>query len=274
MSGLLSQALANLQSAEAQITALTGLPAGAVSVQTDSANVINGITPQVTQLQTVVNTFVQQSLPQLNAIETAVSGSVPLDQLKADLLVVHNEAAALQPLVDGITSNITNASNQIASYANVLASVNSDLNTQISNLNAQIGDAQGRADAAQKKYYYLIGLAPLALFGAPAMLAAAGVAIGLYYQIKGEIDGYQSTASDLNNQISRLNMMKAADQQLGSDFLDLTNKISGVQNSIGFLSGDITNAINDIDNNGSRFQITIFVKTAVTEAMNLQSDAS
>jgi chaperonin cofactor prefoldin len=274
MSGLLSQALANLKSAEAQITALAGLPAGAVSVQTDSANLINGITPQVNQLQALVNDFVQKSIPQLHTIETAASNNISIEQLKDDLLVVHNEAGVLKSSLDGITTKITDASNHIASYSNALTRVDSELNTQITNLQSQIGNAQGRADAAKKKYYYLIGLAPLALFGAPAMIAAATASLVLSSQIDGELVGYHSKVSDLNNQISRLNMMKSADQQLRTDFLNLRTKISGLQNSISFLIGDITNEINNIDQNGSRLLITFFVNATLTEVLSLQSDAS
>lgn len=274
MVGLLSQALANLTSAEAQIINLTGLPSGAVPVQNDSADVINKIVPQVTQLQSLIYNFIQKALPQLDAVETAVSGNISIDQLRADLLIVHNEADELNPKIESLSTEITKESDHINGYANILVGVDSDLNGKITVLNAQIGSAQGRANAAQKKYYYLIGLAPLALFGFAAMLAAAAAAIALYSKIKTEIDTYQSTVSSLSIQISRLNMMKSAINQLAADFLNLTSKITNVQNSLGFLSGDITNSINDITNDANRLHIRIFVQTAMTEIMTLQRDAS
>lgn len=268
MSGILSQALANAQSAEQQITALTGLPAAAQKVQADSAKLISGIVPEIQQLQTTVTAFVQQAELQLKEAGEQVSGDTPLTKVKATMVEVQNEASNLKAKVDNVTVNITAAADNVAGYSNQLATVESDLNKQKAELQGQLNAARNKEAAAKKKYYYLIALGPFGLVG-------LSVALALYLKWKGEVNGLERKQSALSAQISRHTMMVAATKQLGLDFNNLSTKISSVKNTVDFLSGDIGTIIADVEEpNTSRATIEVYIKAAEAEVSTLAVDAS
>lgn len=267
MSGVLSQAVANLQAAEQQIQSLTGLPASAAQIQASSAPVIASTVSQVQAMQAAVNEFVNQAIPQLNAIKEMAEKSQPVDQIKPAMDVVQQESNNLKTLVDNASAQIKQASNEVMGYFNQLAQVNSDLTGQITSLQGQLGDAQSEEAAAQKKYYYLLALGPFGLIG-------LSVALGLYLKWKSDVNDLQSQISALNSQIAVLNSMKLASQQLGTDFQGIVDKISGVQNTVEFVASDLLEIDSDLETGTSLPVITLKVTAAITEVTTLGIDAS
>ncbi len=78
MSGLLTQALQNVESAEQQIKNLNGLPPAAEAVKTSAITLANQAATSIHQLQTAVQTFVPKALANLKTAETQVSGDTPV----------------------------------------------------------------------------------------------------------------------------------------------------------------------------------------------------
>ncbi|MCP4425496.1 MAG: hypothetical protein GY803_13465 [Chloroflexi bacterium] len=268
MGGLLSQALANTVSAEQQIKALSGLPADAQQVQTDSANLINTIVPEIQQLQTTVSAFAQQAQAKLKEAEDQVSGNTPLAIVKATMVAVQNDASNLKSTVDSVTSNITASANQVFGYSNQLTTIESQLNSQKATLQGQLNTARDEETAAKKKYYYLLALGPFGLIG-------LAVALGLYTKWTNDVNDLESKQSALSAQISQLSMLVAATKQLGADFNDLSTKISSVKNTVNFLAGDIGSIISDVDESDtSRTIIEVHIKAAAQEVTTLSVDAS
>ncbi len=267
MSGFLSQAVANLVAAEQQITALSGLPPTARTIQAESSAVISPTISQIQTMQKAVSSFVQIAIPQLNTIETMVSGNQPLPTIEEAIANIQNEAIALKSSVDGISGQINATSSQVFGYFDQLAAIESGLNAQMAALKGLLGNAQSEEEAAKKKYYYLIALGPLGLIG-------LAVALGLYLKWQSDVNDYERQISSLNAQINSFNAMKSACQQMGSDFQGVVTKIAGVRNSVDFLASDILTIRSDLDSGSTLTVIGIMVKAAITEVQTLGVDAS
>ena len=267
MSGVLSQAVANMVAAEQQITALSGLPPAAQKIQAESSAVISPTISQIQTMQKAVSSFVQIAIPQLNAIETMVSGTQPLPLIKAAMANVQNEASALKSSLDGISTQINAASSQVLGYFGQLATIESGLTTQMTTLQGQLGNAQSEEEAAKKKYYYLLALGPFGLIG-------LSVALGLYLKWQSDVNDYKRQISSLSAQINSFNAMKLASQLMGTDFQGVVTKISGVKNSVDFLASDILTISADLDSGSALPVIGIMVKAAITEVTTLGVDAS
>ena len=267
MSGFLSQAVANLETAEQHIKALSGLPPAAQTIQAESAAVISPTISQIQTLQKDVSSFVQIATPQLKTIETMVSGNKPLPPIKAAMANVQNEANTLKSTVDGVSAQINASSSQVLGYFGQLAAIESDLTGRMTTLRGQLGYAQSEEEATQKRYYYLLLLGPFGLIG-------LAVALSLFFKWRSEVNGYESQISSLNAQIKSFEAMKSVCQLMGNDFQGMVNKISGVRNSVDFLASEILTISSDLDSGDAMIVIGIKVNAAITEVTTLGVDAS
>ena len=267
MSGFLSQAVANLLAAEQQIAAIYGLPPEAQKIQAESSVVISPTISQIQTMQKTVSSFVQIAIPQLNTIETMVSGNQALPLIKEVIANLQNEASTLKSSVDGISAQINADSSQVLGYFGQLATIESDLTTKMTTLQGQLGNAQSEEEATKKKYYYLLALGPLGLIG-------LAVALGLYLKWQSDVNDYERQISSLSAQINSFNAMKSACLLMGTDFQGVVTKISGVRNSVDFLASDILEINSDLDSGSALPIIGIMVKAAITEVTTLSVDAS
>lgn len=270
MSGHLSQAVANLEVAEHQIEALSGLPPTAMQIQEESSTAILATISQITTMQKTVSSFVEIAIPELNDIETMVSGNKPLPQIKDAIANVQKEASTLKSCVDGISAQIEAVYRQVLGYFDQLAVIESDLTAQMTTLQGQLANAQSEEKATKNKYYYLIALGPFGLVGLAAALA-------LYLKWQSDVNHYESQISYLNAQINSFNVMKSICQLLGNDFQGVVSKISGVTNSVDFLVSDILAINSDLDSEDSEnvlLFIGIKINAAITEVTTLGVDAS
>ena len=266
--GLLTQALTNATDAEKQIGALSGLPDAAQSVQRDSAAVIGRTVPDVQRLQAAVNAFGAKASSQLADALGVLGRSDAIAALKPIVTQMQSEATTLQTTVTAVTQGIAGSSQQVFGYQTQLATIASQLGNQASQLQGQLNNARDEEDAAHKRYLYLLALGPFGLVG-------LAVALGLYLKWKSDADGYARDASALSAQITRLNMMIAAIQQLGGDFRDLSNKIQAVKNSVGFLAGDIQEILDDVGKGGTSITaLKVYLTAAQSEVTTLRADAS
>ncbi|MEH2305152.1 hypothetical protein [Nostoc sp.] len=267
MSGFLSQVVANLVAAEQQIKSLSGLPAAAQQIQTNSSAIILPMVSQIQTMQQAGSGFVQTAIAQLNEIETMVLNNQVLPEIEAKMATVLSQASTLKSTVDEVFVRINSVSSQVLGYFNQLAVIESDLTSQMTALQGQLGNAQSEEEAAKKKYYYLIALGPFGLIG-------LAVALGLYLKWQSDVNDYESQISSLNSQINSFNAMKSACQLMVSDFQGLVTKISGVRNSVDFLVSDILTINSDLDTGTTLLVIGIMVKAAITEVTTLGVDAS
>jgi hypothetical protein len=267
MSGLLSQAVANLVGATQHVSALSGLPPQAQQLQAATSRSISSLVSQIKSMQQAGSSFSQTALPQLNDIETMVSNEQPVAAIKARMAAVLGEAQPLQSTVEEVSGQVASVSSLIFGYFNQLAAIESNLTTQMTALQGDLGNAESEEDAARKRYYYLIALGPFGLVG-------LSVALGLYLKWRSDVNGYESQISSLNAQINAIMAMKSACQQMGTDFQAVIAKSSGVRNSTDFLTGSIMNIDHDVGTGTNHTVLGIMVRAAITEVTNLGVDMS
>lgn len=267
MGGLLSQAVTNLIEAEQQIKAISGLPPAAQEIQKNSLNVISPMVSQIQSMQKAVNNYVETVTPQLNEIENMVSNNQPLPAIETKMTTVLNETNTLKSTVDNVSTQINSGLSEVLSYFDQLSAIETDLNKQITKLQGKLDNAKSEEEAAKKKYYYLLALGPFGLIG-------LSVALGLYLKWKSEVNDYEKQISSLKKQIKSFNAMKSACELMANDLRDVVTKISGVRNSVDFLTSDILSINSDLESGTSLTVIGIMVKAAITEVTTLSIDAS
>lgn len=267
MSGLLSQALANLEAAEQQVATLSNLPPAAQQIQAESAAAISPLSSQIRSIQNMVGNFIGTAGPELSVLETMAAQGQSTSSIEEQLADVQNAAATLKSNVDEASGRIQAASSQVFGYFDQLAAIRSELTAQINTLQGQMNDAQSAEAAASKRYYYLLALGPLGI----AELAAA---LSLYMKWKSEVNNYAAQASSLSAQINTLSQMESACQQLEADLQSVATKILDVKNSTDFLSSDILEINSDLASGSALPAITLMVKAAITETSTLAIDAS
>jgi hypothetical protein len=267
MSGVLSQALANLASAEEQIRALGDLPPAAHAVQADALVAIDAVAPTTTALQAAVGGFARDAVLKLAAVQASLAAGAPLPSVKAELLAVQKEAAVLKQTVDNAIGAVTGTGASVSKCSATMAAIEADLNRDAVSLQAQLTTTRRDEAAAKQKYYYLVALGSLGLVG----LAAASA---LYVRTNADLNRLQSKAGMLSHQLSRVRMMRGAADQLGSDFQSVVAKVSCVQSAVGFVGGELGNVITDVDGTEDRVATTIAVQAAITEVSTLATDAS
>lgn len=267
MSGLLSQAVANLTAATQQVSNLSGLPVEARHLQAATAGAITPLITQIRAMQLAGAGFVQTALPELNAIETLITNEQPLVSIKAEMARVLGRANVLDASVNQVTAQINSVSTLVFGDFNQLATIEAGLTTQMTTLHAQLGDAQGQEDAAKTRYYYLIALGPFGLVG-------LAVAFGLYMKWRSDVNGYESQISSLNGQINSLTAMRSACQLMGTDLQGVIAKASGIRNSVGSLTGSIQGINTDLSLGSSYIVLCVLVRAAITEVTTLGVDMS
>jgi hypothetical protein len=267
MGGILSQAMANLSSAEQQIQAIGGLPPDAASIQSQSVGLIREIVPEIEQLQGRVLSYVERAQSQLNQIERLLADNAPLELVLPQLKALQVDSCDVKGSVDSLALKIVGSANQVFGFANPLAAVQSQLRSQKISLQEQLSNARSEQEAIHKRYLYLLALGPFGLVG-------LATALGLYFKWKSDADNLEAQVNAANLQISRLDIMMCATNQLIADFRDLSSKITGVKNTIDFLAADISTIITNTEQAGGGTAIELYIKAALFQILTLKCDAS
>jgi hypothetical protein len=270
--GLLSQAVANLVAAEQRIKALPGLPTAAQQVQSESLAAISPLVPPIQTLQAAVSSFTQTAIPQLKDVETMISSNQSAQQIAMAIANVQGEASTLKPRVDGVLAQVQTVSSQVFGSFNQLANIESGLLTQVAGLQGQLSTARSEEAAAQKRLSLIrnLGTLAVALRGG----ATEGAVVALLLKLQSDVNTYEEQLSSLTAQINALNQLRSATQQLGADLRSVVTKVSGVQNSVNFLTSEVMNIISDLSSGASLSAIGILVNAAITESTTLSVDAS
>jgi chromosome segregation ATPase len=268
MSGVLSQAVANLVAVEQQVTSLTGLPASAQQVQSSSAALIGPLVSQIQAVQQSCAGFVQSAVPQLTEIQSMVSSGQSVTDIEANMATVAGEASSLQSILQAATTQIASTSRQLDGCFNQLTQIEAGLKAAATELQGQIGTAQGQEAADQRKYDLLLALSA---FGGAFGLAAASAALT---SIKAQLNALERQGSATNAQINSLDMMATACQTLASSLQDVVTKVSSVSNAVDFLNSDLLTINSDLQSGDSMTVVGVLVATAITEVNTLGVDTS
>ncbi|MCW5315468.1 hypothetical protein GTQ43_17125 [Nostoc sp. KVJ3] len=266
--GFLSQAIANAEAVERQIASFGNIPDTAQTIQSQSITLLNNTIPKIQAIQAKIQNFASLASLQLTKAESELSNNTSLDTIKFLLLQVNTEANSLKTDVDGADSITRATFSDIAELSKQLNGVESTLNSEIISLNVQLQSASQEVSAIQskEKYYALLGILGL------AGLAAA---IALLVEAEKKLNSLASNMHSLSGQASQLSMISTAVKSMNADFLTLSNKLLSLKNAVDFLSSDISEVINDIDNaKGERTMAKLYILTSLREVQTLKIDAS
>lgn len=271
--GVLSQALANLETAEQHVQGLTNLPADAQKIVSDSTAVITPVVATIRQAQVEIGALIEGTLPRLDEIEALLAQGRTFDEMKEKIHITALEASSVKKSVEGVAFQLQASADQVYEFQKQLHGVEANLTAQMIALQTRVSTARSQEAAAKKKYDYLMMLGPLGgLFG---MVASA---LTSYLGRKQEVAQYESQISALNSQTMQFKVLQMACEQLLTDFQTVTEKISGVSNTLTLLAGDITKIVEDIDEDGdaqkSSALMQIYLTAAETEIETLRVDAA
>lgn len=268
MTGLLSQTLANLQTAMAHLNTLKNMPAGAVTLQASITKEVKNFTPHVSALQVAASSFCTSSIVDLTKALEIAKGDAPITGISPMIQSVQNQAVSLQDGVNAATSEVGEAITNFPNYANSLAAVVSQLNSEKAVLQGKALAARNEAAAKKKSYYWLFALGPFGLLGLAAALTAWQI-------MKKQVNELEQQDASLTAQATQLLMMTTAMGQLSTDITTLAVKVSQVKNAVDILAGDVTAIIADIQNaKSTRVEIQMYLSGALAEVTSLQVDAS
>ncbi len=266
--GLLSQSISNLQSMSQQIAAISGLPSNAASIQSSAQKVVQQDISAIQQTQKEIQQFTPTALTDLEKASNILDSGANLDQVKTIIQSVNTSAATLKKQVDTLNTTIITNKNTAIQLSKDLAPIENVLHDEISNLNVQLQSAQQEASAIRSKEKYFLALGIFGLAG----LAAAGIALAVEEK---KVNDLESKASNLRAQISRIQMLVTGVNDINTNLSELATVFSDVQNAVDFVSSDISEIINDLDDtSGGIEKAKIFITTTIGQVKTLATDAS
>jgi hypothetical protein len=265
--GLMSQALANVRSAQQQTAAATGLPSAATPVQSN----------MVATLQTMIPT-VQSAAAAI--LQAATGGSQPIAAAEAAIEAKDSGAMkaaldSLQASMASVTSLVTNAVTEVQAALTAiladnqtLATIGADLNTQIIKASAEADTATSEADDLDKKKYYWLLLGPFGLVG-------LATCIGMIVTASNKVNGVRQHVSELRGQAAQWTKIQSDLDLLRHEVPTISSTLLSLQSGLEFLGGDTTEVVADVAKaEGGSPIARAYVITAKHELAILASDAS
>lgn len=266
--GLLSQTITNLVNLNQQLGTLGNLPASAQGIQQSAQALFN---TDVANLKTIQSDVLAYTTPTITQLNTALAdlNSGNTTSAAAIATTANQGAKNLSGTVGGLLNDIMATKTQVISFSNSLSAIETDLQNQITSLNVQIQGAQAKVDQYNKEKYYFLALGPFGLVG-------LATAIALLATWNGKVNSLNSQISGMNAQISAAQMLITNVNSLIGNFNTAVTQISNINNSINFLSGDIQEVIDDLNNSkgGGTAQAILYLTTALHEVQTLATDAS
>lgn len=265
--GLLTQAIVNLQGMSQHLAALGGLPDNARGIETSIVNLLQGEIPKVKNVQSTVQGFVSASLPGLQQAKTDLDNGTNQEGVAAAITQVSTSALTQKQTIDALNADINRTKASIVELlTHSLAPIEGQLNAQSITLTTQLQSAQQEADEIHSKELYFLALGVLGLIG----LAAAGIAMAVQ---QSKVNGLLAQVSDLRAQVANLGMLKQSVNLVITDLGDVINQVSNVNNAVAFVAGDTAQIINDLKNaDGSRTKI--YLLTTIGQLQTLGNDAA
>lgn len=265
--GPLTQSINSLRALQAQINAISGLPADVHAIESRVVAAIDDAVPKIQQVQSATLGFAGTASSTLDSalamVDTDLSGALTA------LQSLQKEATATQGIVDARIDGVQSEVAALDGDVQTLVKKAVALDAQVSALQAQVASKKAEAAKAKKKELYLIALGPLGLIG----LAAA---IAVYEKLQSEVndlDGQAATAAAQQRQVAAA---RTAVQTLDGDARRLVASLGNVRNALDFVSNDIAR---DIDNakaaekSGVTNIVKLFIQASISEVATLRSDA-
>ncbi|OHX16098.1 hypothetical protein BI343_16110 [Chromobacterium amazonense] len=263
--GILTQALNNLLQTEATIRSFQGLPDSAVSIQRNAEQVVDQLVPQIRTLQTDTQSVGQRLQSQIQGLLANFDQASP-QQIKDSVSQMQAEAGPLSQQLQTVQQACFSSNNQLANDSQQLQAITAQLQANIAGLQSNLAGAQQELDALNKKKLYLIGLG---ILGLPGLIAMAV----LLSQAQDKVNDLEGQVKSLQSQINQQQSFRDQTSHFSGDMSDLIDKVGKINNSLQFVSSDLVNALNDLDQN-NKAAAKVFLTAASMEINTMLQDAS
>jgi hypothetical protein len=263
--GILSQAIANMQQAEATIQSFSGLPQGAINIQHNVTEVIANLLPEVLTMQQQVLVFGQRLEGQLEQQLANPNGLTP-QSLQDFINLVQDEITPIQSLMARTLGASQAANSRILQDNLDLQRIGVELQATIAGLQSSLAGARQELDELNKKKLYLLGLG---LLGLPGLIAMA-VTLS---QAQSKVNSLEGQVSQITGQIQRQQGFLGQTNAFSQNFSTLIDRLTKVGNTITILGGDIANVAHDAGQRDPEVA-RLFFTAALMEVKTLINDAS
>lgn len=243
--GLLSQAIQNLQRSIQELLKLTGLPVEAHNKRSSMVPVLASELLKISAIQPVVNQFVIDAMPGIQQAKANLEANTNLDQVVAAILRVSTSAVTLKQGVDALSADINATHTQIIDLITSLA----PLQKQIQNQQIHL---QGELKAEENKYNN------------------SGIVPGywLLEEMRNQIRFMETYAVALEESEHSLSSMI-------TDFSGVINQISCMSNAVHIIASEDAQVIDDLKNTqGDQLIARIYLTTTISQLQTLETDAS
>ncbi|MGD8215186.1 hypothetical protein [Aestuariimicrobium sp. Y1814] len=266
MTGLMSAAIANVRSAQAAASAVTGLPGNAAAIQSAMATTMDAMVGHVEGACTAIVSAANASTAPLDAADAAVEAG-NADNLATALGQIQANMAQVSQQVTAANDQVKASLNSIIDDCHTLAGIGNDLAADITRAQAKADEAARAADALDKKKWYYLILGP---FGAVGLAAC----IALIVEAQKKVDSLRSQVSNLRGQATKQQKVQADLDLLRDEVPTVSNALMSLQNGLSFLQGDTSAVVEDVRRTPGSSIAKAFLLAARHEVQTLASDAS
>lgn len=265
--GLLSQVIANVRLAHEHVTSITGLPPAAAPAQARIGTALATMVPAVELAASTVLRFTGVTTPLMDAATAAIAagdGSAMKKALDAIQASMRSAAQAVDAAVSGVKTGLAD----VTAASQSLAAVGSDLGTQITHAVAEATAADEAAESLERNKYWWILAGPFGVIG-------LSVCIGMIVTQTNEVNRIRRHINDLRAQSAQWTKMQADLGLLQHAIPNLSSTMLTLRNALGFIGGDITNVVTDVEDVTTRSTVARAYLLVVQQQLDtLRADAS
>jgi len=263
LTGPLSQAQVNISAAVQQLNSISGLPSEGDIMRQDTVKLSLNLNSQLSVTKSGINNYIQSSKNLLNQMLGDIAAK-KIDELNSLIAQFKASTSKFQPTITVVVEKATTTGSSVNTNVANTYTIITKYDTQLSSLQSQLESNQREANAAKKKYLYLL---LLGLLGLPALAAALVV----YETGMNHVNALKHQVNAAQNQISSLNLWRTAIQQEQKTFKGISAMINKIDNAMNIISTNVENLKIDP---GNLMVIQLQVHTLLVELSTLASDAS
>ncbi|WP_394750815.1 HBL/NHE enterotoxin family protein [Spongiimicrobium salis] len=264
---IFSLLMSNLDTLVKQLGNLVNLPASAKGIRQLSKKIIGADISHLKMIQKQVLPYATSAIPNLEkALEDLKKNPHHTSQVVSLIDEVHKGALQLESSIKRPAASIQDTKVQMLHLSKQLDAMEQGFKNKIIDLKTKAAIASKKIDFYTKRKLYFLALGPLGLVG-------LGIALGFIISWTEKANNLEAQENSLHAQIASIKLLLISINAMNDYFTKIIQQLSGIKNAIGFLSGDITNIMNDLKNSNTT-QAQLYLTTAIHELKTLKMDVS
>ena len=267
MTGYLTESLSNLVVSEKSIEVISGLPADAKNLQSDSINILKPLIEEIKGVQKTTSAFVKEGTINLNKLEVMIQKKEGLTTLKKFMNSIRNSAKKIQPIINDASIHIKSASSNVTNNYSHLSSLKIKMIAKQSSYEAERDSYESELSEQKKKYLIYSIIATLGIIG-------LGVGAAEIVKLDNRINSTKGQIRKEKKELANVRSLLTVLDRLMSDLRDTVNRITSIKNSIDFLISDLLKVRDDLDEQKSLLAVKILSKAATAEMKTVELDIS